>query len=141
MTQQPATKLLLFASSTALATLATTAPAESSNDSLINKLEQKGILSADEAKDLRAESATSDTNLINQLPASKWKIADSIKTLGLFGDLRLRYEYRGVDNAVGLHPDTFYRERSRYALRFGIRGDLVDDFSYGLRLETANNPR
>jgi hypothetical protein len=29
----------------------------------------------------------------------------------------------------------------RYALRFGIRGDLYDDFSYGIRLETANNPR
>jgi len=139
--KQAATKLVLFAGATALTTLTSSTQAQSTSDSLINKLEQKGILSADEAKDLRAESATSDTNLINQLPASKWKIADSIKTLGLFGDLRLRYEYRGVDNAVGLHPDTFYRERSRYALRFGIRGDLVDDFSYGLRLETANNPR
>ena len=38
-------------------------------------------------------------------------------------------------------PDTYYRERFRYALRLGLRGDLVDDFSYGLRLETANNPR
>lgn len=141
MTQQPATKLLLFASATALATLATPAQAQSSNDSLINKLEQKGILSADEAKQLRFESAASDTNLINQLPASKWKIADSIKTLGLYGDLRFRYEYRGVDNTIGASPDTFYRERMRYALRFGLKGDLVDDFSYGIRLETANNPR
>ena len=59
----------------------------------------------------------------------------------MFGDLRLRYEYRGADNAPGATPDTYYRERFRYALRFGIRGDLYDDFSYGIRLETANNPR
>ena len=136
MTQQPATKLLLFAGATALASLATPTLAESSSDSLINKLEQKGILSADEAKQLRSESAASDTNLLNQLPASKWKIADSIKTLGLYGDLRFRYEYRGVDNTIGASPDTYYRERMRYALRFGLKGDLVDDFSYGVRLET-----
>jgi len=55
--------------------------------------------------------------------------------------LRLRYEYRGVDNSAGASPDTFYRERMRYALRVGLRGDLYDDFSYGVRLETANNPR
>jgi hypothetical protein len=136
-----ATKLALFAGATAIAACIPQAQADSSSDSLINKLEQKGILSADEAKELRAESAQSDTNLINQLPASKWKIADSIKSLGLYGDVRFRYEYRGVDNSAGASPDTYYRERMRYAIRFGLRGDLVDDFSYGVRLETANNPR
>ena len=40
-----------------------------------------------------------------------------------------------------LSPDTYYRERFRYALRFGLRGDLYDDFSYGIRLETSTNPR
>jgi hypothetical protein len=135
------TKLALFAGTAALAALTPKGHAQSSNDSLINKLEQKGILSADEAKELRAESEQSDTNLINQLPASKWKLADSIKSIGLYGDLRLRYEYRGVDNPAGLSPDTYYRERMRYALRFGLRGDLYDDFSYGIRLETSNNPR
>jgi hypothetical protein len=139
--KQKTTKLVLFAGATALTALAAQTQAQSTSDALINKLEQKGILSADEASQLRAESAASDTNLVNELPASKWKLADSIKSLGLYGDLRLRYEYRGVDNQPGLSPNTFYRERMRYALRFGLRGDLVDDFSYGIRLETANNPR
>ena len=65
-----------------------------------------------------------------------------------YGDLRLRYEYRGVDNPPArCRPNrqgstsTFYRERLRYALRLGIRGDLFDDWSYGIRLETSNNPR
>jgi hypothetical protein len=65
----------------------------------------------------------------------------------LYGDLRFRYEYRGVNNApmpvgfVGNWPRTYDRERFRYALRFGIRGDLFDDWSYGIRLETSTNPR
>lgn len=139
--KQKATKLALFAGATAIAACTPQSHADSSSDSLINKLEQKGILSADEAKELRAESAQSDTNLINQLPASKWKIADSIKSIGLYGDVRFRYEYRGVDNSVGASPDTYYRERMRYAVRVGLRGDLFDDFSYGLRVETSNNPR
>jgi hypothetical protein len=117
------------------------AQAEISNDALINKLEQKGILSVDEARDLRAENAQSNTNLLNQLPAAKWKLADSIKSIGLYGDLRMRYEYRGADNALGGSPNTYYRERMRYALRLGLRGDLYDDFSYGVRLETSSNPR
>ncbi len=134
------TKLTLFAGATALAALAPQANAQVTDDSLINKLEQKGILTADEAKDLRLEDATSKTNLINSVSASKFKLADSIKSMQLFGDLRFRYEYRGVNNPSGT-PDTYSKERFRYAFRVGIRGDLFDDFSYGLRVETSNNPR
>ena len=32
-------------------------------------------------------------------------------------------------------------DRWRYALRIGVRGDLADDFYYGLRLETSPNER
>jgi len=150
-----ATRLAAFAGTVALAAVLPQAHADSSSDALINKLEQKGILTSDEAKALRAESEQSETNLINQLPASKWLIADSIKTLGLYGDFRLRYEYRGADNPfpspaagtvvgegnTGATGKTYDQERFRYALRFGLRGDLIDDWSYGLRLETSANPR
>ncbi|MGO9586330.1 MAG: putative porin [Limisphaerales bacterium] len=106
---------------------------------------EKGILTVDEAKKIEAETAARETNAVNNPPISKWKISDSIKSLQLFGDLRLRYEYRGTDNAPtvppGTAPSTYYRERFRYALRIGLRGDLVDDFNYGLRLETSSNPR
>ncbi len=32
-------------------------------------------------------------------------------------------------------------DRWRYAARIGIRGDLADDWFYGLRLDTSANPR
>ena len=107
-------------------------------DALINKLVEKGILSEKEAKDLLAEST--QTNLP---AASKWRLSDAIKSIGLFGDVRFRYEYRGADNAPGSGStkDDYYRERFRYALRLGLRGDLFDNFYYGLRLETSSNPR
>jgi len=147
-----ATRAALFTGAAALMALAPQLRAQSSSDALIDKLEQKGILSAAEAKELRTESAEEDTNMVNRLPASKWRLADSIKTIGLFGDVRLRYEYRGVENPTpnsvapggqssGASGNTYRRERFRYALRLGLRGDLFDDFNYGVRLETSSNPR
>src|ERR1051325_280503 len=109
-----------------------------SADALINKLLQKGILTEQEAQDLKKEA--SDTNLVS---AAKWKLGDSIKNIGLYGDLRFRYEYRNAQNAdgSGVTGNSYQRERFRFAARVGIRGDLFDDFYYGFRLETSSNPR
>jgi hypothetical protein len=109
-----------------------------SADALIQKLVEKGILSDKEAKELMAESAQT-----NAAPASKWKINDAIKNIQLFGDVRFRYEYRDSENAPdsGSTQHDYYKERFRYAVRLGIKGDLFDDFYYGLRLETSSNPR
>src|SRR6266536_3473457 len=77
----------------------------------------------------------------------KWKLFPAITELELFGDLRLRYEYRG-----GRLPDHFQfgqdnandwqeRERERYRLRIGLRGTLLDDWFFGIRLETSASAR
>jgi hypothetical protein len=77
----------------------------------------------------------------------KWKLFPAITELELFGDVRLRYEYRG-----GRLPDHFQfgqdnandwqeRERERYRLRIGLRGTLLDDWFFGVRLETGAGPR
>jgi len=123
---------------TALASLAAASHASGqSADALINKLVQKGVLTEREGKDLLVET---DTNLVS---ASKWRLSEAFKNITLFGDVRFRYEYRGADNAPksGSTADDYYRERFRYAVRFGLRGELFDDFYYGIRLETSTNPR
>ncbi len=109
-----------------------------SADALINKLVEKGILTDKEAKELIAEST--QTNLAS---ASKWKINDAIKNIQLFGDVRLRYEYRSAENAPGSGStqNDYYKERFRYAVRVGLKGELFDHFSYGLRVDTSSNPR
>src|SRR5947199_3056085 len=79
--------------------------------------------------------------------AEKWKLSPWLTELELFGDLRLRYEYRG-----GRLPDHFQfgqdnandwqeRERERYRLRIGLRGTVLDDWLFGVRLETSASAR
>jgi hypothetical protein len=81
----------------------------------------------------------------------KWKLFPAITELELFGDLRLRYEYRGgrtddtpvappAPGVAGTH-DWQERERERYRLRFGLRGTVLDDWFFGLRLETSSSAR
>ena len=84
--------------------------------------------------------------------ADKWKLSTPITELELFGDVRLRYEYRGGEtdddsplgahaNGTAGHDDWQERERERYRIRLGLRGTLMDDWFFGLRLETSQNPR
>jgi hypothetical protein len=111
------------------------------NDPLLEMLIKKGVLTEQEAKDIKSEVQTEvKTNAVPP-PESKWKISNSIKSLGLFGDVRFRYEYRGANNLPGADPSTYYQERFRYAVRLGLRGDLLDNFNYGFRIETGSNPR
>ena len=69
---------------------------------------------------------------------SKWKISKAVKDLELFGDIRVRYEHREASTPPG---DRLELDRGRFALRLGLRGELFDDFYFGLRLETSSNPR
>jgi hypothetical protein len=84
--------------------------------------------------------------------ADKWKLSTSITEMELYGDLKLRYDYRGGETkdrgpvaspgaGVAGTNDWQERERERYRLRLGLRGTLLDDWFFGVRLETSNNAR
>jgi hypothetical protein len=116
--------------------LAGGARAESS-DPLLNALIKKGILTEDEAKSIKADADASQTNM-PVMESSKWKINTGIKSIELFGDLRVRYEDREAHDPQG---GKIALDRFRYAVRVGVRGEAFDDFYYGVRLETSANPR
>jgi len=81
---------------------------------------------------------------VEKSSADKWKLSLPITELELYGDVRLRYEYRGgqtSDNFVALRDDWQERERERYRIRLGLRGTLLDDWFFGIRLETSQSPR
>lgn len=121
------------------ALLALHARCQDPSDPVLDLLLQKGIVTDAEVQKAKADAERIRTNLMVMPPIeSKWKINDAIKNIELFGDLRLRYEYRQATT-----PDSSRLEldRYRYAVRIGLRGDAFDDFYYGLRLETASNPR
>jgi hypothetical protein len=116
----------------------TIAPAASqTSDPLVDLLVKKGFVTLEEAQALRSESSSLQASN-NAASFSKWKISDGIKTIELFGDVRMRFESREVRTVDDGKLDL---DRFRYAARLGIRGDLGSEIYYGLRFETAANPR
>jgi len=109
------------------------------SDPVLNLLLQKGIISQQELEKTKAEAEAIRTNNTTLPPTeSKWKIGNGIKNVELFGDLRLRYENRQAHDPADGRIEL---NRERIAVRLGLRGEVLDDFYYGLRLDTANNPR
>jgi polyhydroxyalkanoate synthesis regulator phasin len=109
---------------------------------LLDLLVKKRIITDQEAEEVRGEL----TKEAAATSAGKWKMSAPITEVELYGDIRARYEQRqgttpGVEPGVPGPNDTLKRSRERYRLRLGLRGTLVDDWFFGLRLETSTNPR
>lgn len=112
---------------------------------LLDLMVKKGMITQEEAGDVAAEISKDEEQNIS---ASKIKINQGIQSVELFGDVRLRYEMRegatpagatGSGGALLGHNDSETMNRWRYRLRFGIRGDLYDNFFYGIRAATNPN--
>ena len=113
--------------------------AAENRDPLLELMIQKGMVTQEEASKVRAEADALLTNAptFGSLP-SKWKVSDAVKRMEVFGDVRVRYEDRYVEDPAG---GDIRLQRERYSLRLGLRGDLYDDYYFGLRLETSPNGR
>jgi len=109
---------------------AATAEAQS-NDALLNKLVSKGILTADEAKELSKDMAAT-------APAAKLPVAGWVSALKFSGDFRGRYDgvYQSSGNS-GAGNAIEDRNRLRYRLRFGATATMSDHFEAGLRLASG----
>jgi hypothetical protein len=105
-------------------------------DPYLNLLLKKGVISEQEAAEAHAQIEAMGTNQ-STMP-SKWKISKAINDVGLYGDIRLRYEQREGKAPTG---ERIELDRGRFALRLGLRGTALDDFYYGIRMETSANPR
>jgi hypothetical protein len=110
---------------------------------LLDLLVRKHVINDQEAEEVRAELSKEAASTA----AGKWKLSTPITELELYGDARLRYEYRGgrlPDNfkfGQDNENDWYERHRQRYRLRVGLRGTLADDWFFGLRLETSSSSR
>ena len=85
-------KSTLLAGAAATLALSATCHAQSSVDALLNKLEEKGILTGDEAKTLRAENKMDSTNDFNSALSQKLPFAPWIASIKFGGSFRGRYE-------------------------------------------------
>jgi hypothetical protein len=105
-----------------------------SSDALLNKLVQKGILSSQEAAELKKETDAG----FDKAYRTKTGLPDWVNALKIYGDLRARYEFFHTDNDVtgALEPNED-RSRFRYRLRTGMTATLKDSFEMGFRLASG----
>jgi hypothetical protein len=85
--KQNHTKVALFAGAAALMALTPNTHAQSSVDALLNKLEQKGILTVDEAKELKAENqqdSAADFNKAHELQVPDAGLDNELQTVRRF---------------------------------------------------------
>ena len=76
---------------------------------LLDLLVRKKIITDQEAEEVRAEL----TKQVAETSAGKWKLSAPITELELYGDARLRYEYRGGRTADDVSPPNDWQERKR----------------------------
>ena len=109
---------------------------------LLDLFVKKGYVTQQEADQVEAEAEAeaqrTNQMAMPQIPPSKWIISKGIQNINLFGNARLRYEDRSAEDPAGNSVDL---RRFRYALQVGLRGDLFDQFYYGVRLDTGTSPR
>jgi hypothetical protein len=127
--KQNHTKVALFAGATALMSLTPNMHAQMSGDALVDKLEQKGILTADEAKELREENKQdfngSFTNGFDQAFNKATGTPDWVTGYKFSGDFRGR-----VDEVASTDGNNNFQERTRY--RYRLRAGVVVTMKGGL---------
>ena len=134
-------KLTLIAALGSLLLLGPAIARAQENGALLDLLVRKGLITDQEAEEVRADLLKENA----ATPAGKLKLSSPVTELELYGDARVRYEVRNGETArpdtINSPGDTFERDRARYRLRIGLRGTLIDDWFFGIRLETSTNPR
>lgn len=113
----------------AVALAATVRTSAQSSDALLRKLVEKGILTADEAKQLKSESAKEFTSAMSV----KTGMPEWVTALKFSGDFRGRFNMDSAANEAAMA-----RNRWRYRARFGFVATLKDDFEVGLRLASGD---
>ncbi|MCX6967006.1 MAG: putative porin [Verrucomicrobia bacterium] len=102
---------------------------------LLDALVRKKVLTSQEAEDVRAdlvrENATSN--------AGKLQLSNSITSLKLYGDVRLRYQNDTKDPQVAVVTGVDQRSRERIRLRLNGDFTLAGGFFGGVQLQTIQN--
>ena len=106
-----------------------------SNDALLNKLVSKGVLTQQEADELKKEADEG----FDKAYRSRTGLPDYVTALRIYGDVRGRFDGIYLENDVNGVPNAD-RNRLRYRLRVGAAATLKDSFELGFRL-TAGEPQ
>jgi polyhydroxyalkanoate synthesis regulator phasin len=107
---------------------------------LVDALVKKGILSDQEAEEIRADL----TKEFSQTNAGKINLSSSVTQLRIYGDARVRYQWENqrqqlvTPNVAGsTNSDNTDRNRYRYRVRVGADYVLTDNWKAGVRAESS----
>jgi Putative porin len=125
------THIAALSGATAAIFLAANSHAQSA-DALVDKLVDKGILTAKEARDLRDE-ADKDFKAAFQ---AKTGMPDWVSGYKIYGDVRGRFDQISTADGNATLVD---RTRFRYRLRFGVTANLFDNLEAGFRLTSDDS--
>ena len=128
------TKTAFFASATALAAFtAQTSHAQSSVDALLNKLEQKGVLTVDEAKELKSENQQDSATDFKKAMDASFGTPSWVTGYNFYGSFRGRYEQFSGDTGSAID-----RSRLRYRLFLGGTITMKDNLEAGFRIGSGD---
>ncbi|MBI5386545.1 MAG: putative porin [Verrucomicrobia bacterium] len=99
-----------------------------SSDAIIDKLVDKGILTQQEAKELREEA----DHAFARAHAAKTGLPDWVAQMRIGGDIRGRAEHFISENTANVD-----RTRYRYRMRLGVTITMLDNVEAGLRLSSS----
>jgi hypothetical protein len=105
------------------------------SSALIDALVKKKVLSAQEAEDVRADLIKENA----QTNAGKLQLGNSITSLKLYGDIRLRYQYDSKEAQTANVAHDNQRSRERIRLRLGADFTLAGGFFGGVGLQTGQS--
>ncbi|MEI8234727.1 MAG: putative porin [Verrucomicrobiota bacterium] len=106
------------------------------SSALLDALVRKKVLTSQEAEDVRADLIKDNA----QTNAGKLQLSNSITSLKLYGDIRLRYQYDDVQKQLAAAKNDIHdtqQDRERIRLRLGADFTLNGGFFGGVGLQTA----
>lgn len=114
-------------------------------DALLQKLIDKGVLTASEAQEIRTETNEEIAKQDKQKQEDYTKLAkdsmpDWVKNIKFNGDFRLRYQWDKTKQAAAVANE---RNRARIRLRVGAETKLIDSFKvgFGIATGTTSDPK
>ena len=130
-------KKLIYTLAAILIGFSTSIFADSTED-LVNALVAKGILTEDEAS-LLIKKNTGESKARDQKVKSKLSISKYLDDAQLYGEIRVRQEWRSADQ-FGT-PGSIDRSRQRYKITLGIKTQIANDWFTDLALSMGSRGR
>lgn len=119
-------------------------PGASSSETevLLHLLQQKGLITPQEAEQVRTEASRRVTQSAEEFARqSRLHFNPWIERVDLYGDARLRFEHRSGEDGARAGDDRLERNRWRYRLRGGAKVEFTDHFRGGIQVETGPRGR